>query len=438
MNITFIPFEKKKDKTSLRAFVYHRGQEYRISVGESILTKYWNENKSRCKLVREYPEGSGINKNLDDIEEIIKGIVDSYRLVTPTEQQVRKDFKNKREQINVEVGGISSNEQQQYFVNFAEKFTEKSDKKDRTKKSYQTTINKLIEYEKKFKIKLRFIDVDIDFYNKFKKWMSESYYEKDKKKYYYSKNYIGTVIKNIIKFMNESRTRKIHNFNGHEHKDFKVDQEQTDSIYLTTEEIEKICNLEFTEEFLIQNEYDRRSQNLKRAIFSLNEERDRFLIGCFTALRHSDYSRIDLLHFKDGLINIWTEKKDKKVAIPVHHILKKVLERRNGILPKPISEQKHRDQIKIIGRLAGINEDVLLTKTRGGKRENTSGEKYKFITTHTARRSGATNMYLAGIDLKFIQDILGHSKIEQTIKYIKVSALDNAKKLINHPYFSGN
>jgi site-specific recombinase XerD len=47
-------------------------------------------------------------------------------------------------------------------------------------------------------------------------------------------------------------------------------------------------------------------------------------------------------------------------------------------------------------------------------------------------------MYLAGVDLKFTQNILGHSKIEQTISYIKVSAEDNAKRLVNHPYFSGN
>jgi site-specific recombinase XerD len=46
-------------------------------------------------------------------------------------------------------------------------------------------------------------------------------------------------------------------------------------------------------------------------------------------------------------------------------------------------------------------------------------------------------MYLAGVDLKFIQGILGHSKIETTVKYIKVSAEENAKRLIDHPYFSG-
>jgi hypothetical protein len=42
-------------------------------------------------------------------------------------------------------------------------------------------------------------------------------------------------------------------------------------------------------------------------------------------------------------------------------------------------------------------------------------------------------MYLAGVDFKFVQDNLGHSKIEQTIKNIKVSAEDNAKRLIDYP-----
>jgi integrase len=113
------------------------------------------------------------------------------------------------------------------------------------------------------------------------------------------------------------------------------------------------------------------------------------------------------------------------------------MKRRNNMLPGKISEQKHNTHIKTIGRLAGIDSDVLLTKTRGGIRENITGKKYEFITSHTCRRSGASNMYLAGIDVKFIQDILGHSKLEQTLKYIKVAAEDNAKRLQNHPYFTG-
>jgi len=428
MNIRFIPFDKTKEKTSLRAFVYHRGHEYRISIGESVITKYWNENKNRCKLVREYAESAIINKNLNDIENIITEIVKSYGLVTPSESQVRTDFKNYREKIDIEAGAKANNDKKHYLVDFATTFMNESDRKHNTKKTYQTTIRKLIEYEKTYKKRLAFSDIDMEFYNSFKRWLTEEGY---------SKNFIGTIFKNVKMFMNKSEELNLHSFDGYKHKDFKSEKEDTDAIYLTTEEIDEIYKLEFTKELLLKNGFTEKANNIKRAIKSLNEERDRFLIGCYTALRHSDYSRIDILNFKDDLISIWTVKKDKKVFIPIHYRLREILKRRNNILPGKISEQKHNEHLKMIGRLAGINSEVLLTKTRGGKRESITGKKYKFITSHTCRRSGATNMYLSGIDIKFIQDILGHSKLEQTIKYIKVAAEENAKRLQSHPYFTG-
>jgi integrase len=435
MNITFVPFDKKKEKTSLRAFIYHRGQEYRVSVGESTLTRYWSENKSRCKLVREYPDAPIINKNLDDIEKVITDLVGSYGLITPSEAQVRSDFKNRRKNMNVEAGGVM--DEGQGFVDFAIKFMGESDRKGRTKKGYQTTINKLLEYEKKNRIKLRFVDINMDFYNKFKKWLLASTYIKGDEEYHYTKNYIGGIFKNISMFMNKSSKKKIHNFLGHKDEDFKVEKEEVDAIYLNVDELQKMHDLVFTEKLLLNNGFAKKKNNLSRAIVALNEERDRFLIGCYTALRHSDYSRIDVLHFNEDIVSIWTVKKDKKVYIPLHYRLREIMQRRNNVLPKKISEQKHNDHIKVIGRLAGIDEEVLLTKTRGGVRENIIGKKYEFITSHTCRRSGASNMYLAGIDVKFIQDILGHSKLEQTLKYIKVAAEENAKRLQNHPYFTG-
>lgn len=435
MNITFVPFDKRKEQTSLRAFIYHRGQEYRVSVGESLITKYWNENKNRCKLSREYLEGPALNKKIDEIEKILINIIDSYGLITPTEVQVRADYKNYRKNMNAEAGGIT--EDDQYFVDFCIKFTEESDRKKGTKKTYRNTINMLERYEKNFRTKLRFIDIDIDFYNKFKNWLLECTYTKNGVEYNYTKNYIGTLFKNISMFMNKSNKKKLHNFSGHKDEDFRVESEEVDAIYLSPDELEKIFNIEFTEALLLKHEFAARKCNVKKAIEALNEERDRFLIGCYTALRHSDYSRIDILNFRENLVSIWTVKKDKKVYIPVHYRLREIMKRRNNILPGKISEQKHNAHIKTIGQLAGIDSEILLTKTRGGERVNITGKKYEFITSHTCRRSGASNMYLAGIDIKFIQDILGHTKMEQTLKYIKVSAEDNAKRLVDHPYFTG-
>ena len=434
MEVKFFLKDKSKDTTSIHAVIRHKGQRYQIAVGESVTSKFWNENKYRCRTPREYPEASHINKRLDDWAALITEALNFFGLIVPTQKMVKDKIDDIFRQRNIEAGGVIKNEHEQYLVSFAIKYKNESNKSFNTQKSYQTTINKLIEFEKTFKTKLRFIDIDINFYNKFNKWLLDATFTKGGIKNHYTKNYIGGIFKNISKFMAVSHG-KMHDFTGYKDAEFKVESEETDSIYLTKDEIQKIYDLEITEKLLRNNDY--KNNNLITTIKSLNEERDRFLFGCFTALRHSDYSRLDSLHFKDEIIRIWTLKKDKKVFIPMHHQLRELLIRRNNMLPAPISDQKHNKQIKAIGMLAGINEEVILSKTRGGKRVETVKRKYEFITTHTARRSGATNMYLAGVDLKFIQDILGHSKIEQTISYIKVSAEDNAKRLINHPYFSG-
>lgn len=434
MEVKFFLKDKSKDTTSVRAVIRHKGQRYQIAVGETVISKHWNENKYRCRTPREYPEASHINIRLDDWDEVIEEAINSFGLILPTQKMVKDKIDEIIRKRNIEAGGVIENEEEQRIVQFAIKYREATDKSYNTKKSYLTTINKLIEYEIKYKMKLRFIDIDIDFYNHFKQWLIESTYKKGDKDLHYTKNYIGTIFKNIAKFMTVSNG-KLHEFKGHKDDEFKIESEETDAIYLTQEDLQKIYDLEITEDLLKLHGY--RNKNLSTTIKSLNEERDRFLIGCYTALRHSDYSRLDNIHFKEKIVRIWTVKRDNKVFIPMHYRVKEILERRNDVLPKAISEQKHNKQIKAIGKLAGINEEVSLSKTRGNKRVEVIEPKYNFITTHTARRTGASNMYLAGIDLRFIQDILGHKKIEQTIAYIKVAAEDNAKRLMDHPYFSG-
>lgn len=436
MKVRFFLIDKSRNRTSIRAIVHFANQRYHINVRESVVVKYWNTSTHRCRTVRDYPEGIHINARLDDWSKVIEQAINDFGLITPTQKMLNEKIDEIIRNRNIEAGGIIENESEQYLVSFAEKYRDNSTKSERTKKGYTTTINKIKEFEKAYKTRLRFIDIDIDFYNQFKNWMLNATYVKRKGEapIHYTKNYIGALFKNITLFMNESKG-KVHDFSGFMDKDFKSEKEETDSIYLTQDEIQKIYDLEITEDLLRANGY--KNQNLISTIKSLNEERDRFLLGCFTALRHSDYSRLDNIHFKEDIIRIWTVKRDKKVFIPMHFRVREILERRENILPAAISDQKHNKQVKALGKLAGINEEVVLTKTRGGKRIENVGPKYKFITSHTARRSGATNMYLAGVDLKFIQDILGHSKIEQTIRYIKVTAEDNAKRLIDHPYFSG-
>jgi integrase len=61
--------------------------------------------------------------------------------------------------------------------------------------------------------------------------------------------------------------------------------------------------------------------------------------------------------------------------------------------------------------------------------------KYELIKTHTARRSGATYMYLDGVPNLSIMKITGHKTEREFLKYIRVSKEETAEMLANHEYF---
>ncbi len=61
--------------------------------------------------------------------------------------------------------------------------------------------------------------------------------------------------------------------------------------------------------------------------------------------------------------------------------------------------------------------------------------KYSFITTHTARRTGATHLYDQGMDEKTICHLGGWKKIETMRIYIKRNKFDSAKKAAGFDFF---
>ena len=92
--------------------------------------------------------------------------------------------------------------------------------------------------------------------------------------------------------------------------------------------------------------------------------------------------------------------------------------------------------MKELGQLAELNEPVLITTTKGGKQQTIVYQKWQLITTHTARRSFATNAFLQNVPSISIMKITGHRTEKSFLKYIKISQEDNANKLISHPFFN--
>ena len=194
-----------------------------------------------------------------------------------------------------------------------------------------------------------------------------------------------------------------------------------DAIYLTPDEIKQIHHADLSG--------------------TMAKIRDFFVIGCVTGLRFSDYSRFGPGYFKSGVIIMLTKKTAKKVVIPAHKFVLEVLQRNKMSMPKPPTGRYFNMMLPKIGSIAGIRDLVDLDSV---EREGKDGErvvvsrqepKFKFITTHTARRSFATNAYLAGIPAAKIMLITGHTTEKSFFRYIRIGARENANELLNHKFF---
>ena len=198
--------------------------------------------------------------------------------------------------------------------------------------------------------------------------------------------------------------------------------EDVSHIYLNENELDLLWNLDL-------------SNNSR-----LETVRDLFLIGCHTALRFSDFTNIkpqNIIETTGGrAIKIQTQKTSQTVFIPLHWRVEVILAKYDNQLPRAISNQKMNDYLKEVGKLAGIDTQIETSKTKAGLKFTSLQPKYELITTHTARRSAATNMFKAGIPSISIMRITGHKTESVFLKYINFSDEENAILIMNHDFFT--
>jgi len=168
---------------------------------------------------------------------------------------------------------------------------------------------------------------------------------------------------------------------------------------------------------------------------SYDNIRDSFLIGAFSAMRFSDYSKLKSESINNGHIYRKTKKTGKHVIVPIHWVIAEIINKRSGNLPPAHSSHYSNVVVKELAKMAKINQKVVVSYTRSGKRIDEVKEKWEVVTTHTARRSGATNMIKNGIDRSRVKMFTGHESESSFSRYIDISEEDNAAELANHAFF---
>ncbi len=442
MKTLFFLKDSSKNKSAINAIIRFKGQRYKLATGISVETRYWDTDQKRAKVKKEYPDAEVINIRLSRFDRKMDEFLEKCILekIVPTLQELKTtitDDENDPVKVSVPEKKIKS----QLFLEFFKSYFEEN-YIGQTYNKYQTTYNWLARYEKKFRKKLTFEDINLDFYTHFKKWVLSSSYKpkKDAEPVNYSLNYFGSLIKCIKKIMNVTGPHsrlKLHDNIEFKHEDFKVEHETADTIYLSLDELQKLHEFKPDVYNIAPITHDMRVENRLRKVAALNNAKNKFLIGAFTALRVSDFNRLSEVNIKENFIRIKPQKgtrKNEDVVIPIHPIIREILDNGFDIRTK-ISDQNINQHIKEACQLIGLDEMVSLTRTEGNSIVERTSRKYELVTSHTARRSGATNMYLAGIPSISIMKITGHKTEKSFLKYIKISQEENARLLAGHKFF---
>jgi hypothetical protein len=295
-----------------------------------------------------------------------------------------------------------------YFVNHIDKFIDSSTSKkvngklglaENTIKKYKSFKNLMLRFEKEFiKGRIKFSDMDRNFVEKFKKWLLEI----NK----YSINHAGKQLDHLKTICRDAIEYDIH-VNPYMLKvqSFKQSHDNRFIVTFSFEEIDLIRNTKMPNEHL---------ENAKKWM----------VIGFEIGQRAGDLLNISsnsISSKEEGVmyLNIRQEKTNKMVCVPIiNAVTLGIIE---DELPHPISIQKLNSYIKEVCKISGLIQPTEGYKFDAKSKRKIFGSypKYELVTTHSFRRSFATNWY-GKMETSLIMEITGHAKESQFKEYINV------------------
>jgi integrase len=386
-------------ETWIMMYFHYKGKRLKYSAGEKVRPQFWDMDSQRTKPNKRHPEYTDVNLRLDELKRLT---VETYRKHGNGKIEV-EDFRLELDRLYYGIEKQNEKETPQLMA-FIEAYIEEKKSQPRgTWKVLHTVSNLMKEYEREQGRKLSYENIDSLFFGTFKSWL----YKTPRN---HSINYASKVFDTIRQFLREGIQR-----GHHANKDFErfvIKKEKTTKIALSFAELELLGQLD-----LSGNE-------------RLSKARNLFLIGAYTGLRFSDFTRIKPDHIETQangtkILTMTTQKTGEVVSIPLFPIPEEILRCYDFEVPK-LSNQKMNDYLKELGEMAGLDKSMIVVTTSGGKRQESTFKKFERISTHVARRSFATNFYQKGIPAITLMKITGHTTERQFMQYIAVGGKENA------------
>ena len=380
---------------------YHNDHRLLISFNESIHPDQWDDKRDLPR--KSYPHYHSLKKIIESWKEATESTFKAFKAdrILPSVPVLRAAIKAKMAPNSPEQAGLK-----EYIESFISD-RKKGNYADGTIQTYNSLLNLIIEY----KPLARFDDISVKWMLGFKNYLNDKAFEQ---------NYVSKVISNLKLVLREATEDKVNTRTDFESKRIKTPRVETTQIYLNEQEIDQMYAVPCTGE--------------------REEARDLYIVMCYTGPRISDVFKVGRSTFfvENGVeyFSFHMQKTKHSVHIPVHPYVKEILEKYNWLLPKR-SRQRLTDHVKAVAQLAGIKQMIDVVTYPGSIMTITQMPKWTQIKPHTARRSLACNMLLAGVPEHIVMSVGGWKSSKSFQPYVRLTASDKLKVASRSKFFTG-
>ncbi len=392
-----------KTETPIRLIIRWEKIKLIYSTKLKINPDYWNSKSQRPRDTNDLPGREDLHNKLDKIEADAKEVFRDNTKVdkVPTKGKIKTA-------LDIKLNRATSKTAPMHLLPFIDYIIEQRTGainprnnriySQKTLMQYANVRDLLIEIQPG----VDFDDVTSGLYTKLTKHLTAKNYKI---------NAIGKYIQTFKAIMHLA-VDEYEVTNNTKFRNFAVLTEKVNDVYLNPYELKKIYDVDLSEN--------------KR----LEKVRDSFIIGCWTGLRFSDFTALTPDHITpDDFILIKSYKTDELVKVPIHWTVQSIIDKYDFNFPKPISNQKFNEYLKEVCTLAGIDTPHTKERTEGGRKTAETAPKYEFVSSHSARRSFATNLFNAKFPTLRIMHLTGHKTEKAFLRYIKITPEETAQML---------
>ena len=375
----FLKNKNAKQKSTIRASVAYNGNRILFCPGYSIAPAYWDCKKGFPRSVKGNVEAKTATTNLKELEIKIRRAFDDIsmngNMVVPPDIFRHKILRMVHpEKLGEECA------KQITMLDFIDQFIRDSENgvrlnnnqcqiEENSIKPYRTMRLHFSGFQQIIKKEFQLTHFDQNLHDEFSNYLIEDLA--------LSKNSHSKYIMVLSLVIKYAVKKKLIPASVCSDVKFDTSREESDNIYLNENEIQLLMKI---------NNFKNPGEEIVRDIF---------VLGCYSGLRFSNYSQINLGYLKDELLNIIQKKTKKPGTIPIHQYFQNIIDKYKGVLPKCPTNQEFNRTLKELGqRIPELNVPFTKQITRNRKKVEVETKKWENLMTHTARRSFCTNMYL--------------------------------------------